>query len=277
MSIFCIVFSSEIKFFCETLEIMKLILINEWLYYIFAIHSSQQMKHQKSNIQIINEEAFSYCSKLGHFTIPNGIISIEPKAFYSCKSLSEVEFPLNCQLETIKGLAFGNCPLLKEFKINKNDQKFQFDNGVLTDKNGSSIYVYLPTSNNDYFVVPSRVTTIKPFAFQYCTNLEAIYIPDGTLTHINIHAFEGCERLTTIYFPDSLKEVGSMAFHNCPKLRCGRVRVANDYIKAMVINASIPQDVFNTYCPSYEITCKYNVIFSSKASIMLGFYLFAFK
>ena len=221
------------------------------------------------NIQIINEEAFSYCYDLGRFTIPNGIISIEPKAFYSCKSLSEVEFPLNCQLETIKGLAFGNCPLLKEFNINKNDNKFQFDNGVLTDKNGSSIYVYLPTSNNDYFVVPSRVTTIKPFAFQYCTNLESIYIPDGTLTRINNNAFEGCERLTTIYFPDSLKEVGSMAFHNCPKLRCGRVRVANDDIKAMVLDAGVSKDVFNTYCPSYEITCKNNPMTFGKTAISL--------
>lgn len=134
-------------------------------YLCFSHCESLYSLNFSKNIQIINEEAFSYCYSLERFTIPKYIVSIEPKAFYNCKSLFEVEFPLDCQLETIKGLAFGNCPYLKEFKINPDDTKFQFVGGVLTDKNGSSIYVYLPFSNNDYFVVPSRVTTIKPYAF----------------------------------------------------------------------------------------------------------------
>ena len=96
---------------------------------------------------------------------------------------------MNCKLQTIKGQAFANCPRLKEFNIQPDDDYFKFDNGVLTNKNGTAIYVYLPSSSNKYYVVPSLVTTIKPYAFQKCTHLEAIYISDGTLNQIDIFAF----------------------------------------------------------------------------------------
>ena len=51
-----------------------------------------------------------------------------------------------------------------------------------------------------YYVVPSLVTAIKPYAFQKCNNLEAIYISDWKLTQIDVFPFEGCEHLQTIHF-----------------------------------------------------------------------------
>ena len=244
----------------------------------FACCSELNELSLSNSITLINEEAFINCNKLKKVGLPQNIETIEIKAFYNCKKLSKVEFKQNCNLQTIKGQAFGNCPLLEEFDIPDGDNKFVFQNGVLTNTSGTEIYVYLPSSKNKYFVVPSKVTSIKPYAFQQCNTLEAVYIPDGTLKNIDIYAFEGCENLRAIYLPDSLEVVGFGAFLNCNNLQCGEVRVANEEIKQKVIRAQMPSNVFNENCPAIrQITCKNNNLGISRTSCMISllFYVYA--
>ena len=81
--------------------------------------------------------------------------------------------------------------------------------------------------------------------------------------------------LTNYSFSDYLDNVGENAFSNGNNLRCGQVRVANDKIKDTVIKGGISEAVFNEYCPSYELTCKNNLFFSSRTSIMICLYLYA--
>ena len=78
-------------------------------------------------------------------------------------------------------------------------------------------------SCTDYkVVIPSiyegvAVTGIWNFAFDGCTQLTEIIIPDG-VTSIEHAAFQNCENLVCVTIPDSVTTIGGYAFNNCSAL-----------------------------------------------------------
>lgn len=89
------------------------------------------------------------------------------------------------------------------------------------------------------------VTTIGSRAFQGCTNLASVNIPDSVTT-IGGNAFAGCYALASITIPDSVTSIGSSAFMLCPGLT------------GVTVNATTPptlgnNSVFNNTnnCPIY--------------------------
>ena len=206
-------------------------------------------------ISTIDEESFSNCICLQGFKLPQNIQVIESKAFYGCLELHNVTFPINCNLEIIKGQAFAKCPSLTSFTLQEGESNFSCIDGVLLNKKQTKIYVYLPSSPNKIYVVPSKVTQINGYAFQQCNNLKTVIIPDGTLTNIGLYAFESCEQLQYLYLPNTLETVGIRAFANCNKLKCGGV-IVNPKLRSLVISRGISNSVFNEYCPSDTITCN---------------------
>ena len=60
-------------------------------------------------------------------------------------------------------------------------------------------------------------TEIESFAFEDCTTLTSITIPNR-VTEIQWKAFEKCTALTSITIPNSVTEIGSRAFANCASL-----------------------------------------------------------
>lgn len=76
-----------------------------------------------------------------------------------------------------------------------------------------SRYIVVPDTYND---VP--VTKISDFAFQDCTRLKQIFIPE-TVTEIGVSAFENCSNLGFADLPVSVVCVKDYAFRNCTSLR----------------------------------------------------------
>ncbi len=80
--------------------------------------------------------------------------------------------------------------------------------------------------NNEYsgsIVIPSRViydrkyycvTSIGELAFNYCTYLTNITIPNS-ITSIGFMAFSDCSSLTNITIPNSINNIGEGAFQRC--------------------------------------------------------------
>ena len=62
------------------------------------------------------------------------------------------------------------------------------------------------------------MTSIGTEAFNYCTSLTSITIPDG-VTSIGDDAFNRCSSLTSITIPDGVTSIGNGAFHYCQKLK----------------------------------------------------------
>ena len=61
------------------------------------------------------------------------------------------------------------------------------------------------------------VTNIRGWAFQYCSSLTSITIPNS-ITSIGNCAFEGCSSLTSITIPNSVTSIGGKAFEGCSAL-----------------------------------------------------------
>ena len=65
--------------------------------------------------------------------------------------------------------------------------------------------------------IPDSVTTIGIAAFAGCSSLTTIAIPDSVTT-IGIAAFDGCTSLTAVAIPDSVTAIGMKAFDGCTSL-----------------------------------------------------------
>ena len=92
-----------------------------------------------------------------------------------------------------------------EFEINEDGQSYSVEGiGSCEDSNVSIPYTHqsLP------------VTSVGSYAFEYCTSLTSIAIPDS-VTSIGNYAFHYCISLTSIVIPDSIKSIGDNAFLSC--------------------------------------------------------------
>ena len=61
------------------------------------------------------------------------------------------------------------------------------------------------------------VTSIGNAAFQYCSGLTSVTIPNS-VTSIGDHAFSGCSSLTSVTIPNSVTSIGESAFNRCSSL-----------------------------------------------------------
>ena len=65
--------------------------------------------------------------------------------------------------------------------------------------------------------IPDSVTSIGSRAFSRCTSLTSITIPDS-VTSIGDNAFNGCTSLTSVTIPNSVTSIGERAFYDCTSL-----------------------------------------------------------
>ena len=113
-------------------------------------------------------------------TIPGSIEWIPPFCFYGCVNLSVVN--LSEGLDGIGVQAFEGC-------------------GV------------------EQLTIPSSVTGWAASAFQNCTKLRSVKIPDNIdLKMINGYSFYGCESLSKINIPDGVEKIRGEAFTGCISL-----------------------------------------------------------
>ena len=76
--------------------------------------------------------------------------------------------------------------------------------------------VVIPNSIN-YNGKTYRVTSIGYYAFDHCSGLKSVTIPES-VTKIGGAAFRGCSGLTTIIIPESVTIIGYMPFEGCSSL-----------------------------------------------------------
>jgi len=78
-------------------------------------------------------------------------------------------------------------------------------------------HAYFPYLGKVEFINTSNIISIGGAAFQNCSSLTTINLPDS-LTSIGGYAFQNCSSLTTINLPDSLTSIGDTAFAYCSSL-----------------------------------------------------------
>jgi len=178
----------------------------------------------------------------GNVTIPSTfggypVTAIGNNAFYKCTSLTSVTVPDS--VTSISYYAFEDCASLTAINVASNNPAYISVNGVLFNKNKTTLIQYpagkagaytipnsVTTIGNGAFLdcisltsvaIPNSVTTISEYSFAYCNSLTSLTIGNGVTT-IDIWAFYNCNSLTSVTIPNSVTTIGDCSFRNCDKL-----------------------------------------------------------
>ena len=151
--------------------------------------------------------------KEGSFAVPETVVDISEGAFEGCSSLTEITIPASTKLvfDTFKG-----CSSLTAITVSEDNSDYADDSGVLHDKTGTTL-LRCPPGKTGTYTVRSSVTSIKSGAFEDCSRLVSIDLPDG-LKEISVSTFSGCSGLTSMFVPEGVSSIGSFAFDKCNNL-----------------------------------------------------------
>ena len=229
-----------------------------------------------NGVTSIQAGAFSDCIGLLEITIPNGVEKIGDSAFARCENLTRISIPNSVQ--EIERYAFSRCTNLTDvyyagtlpkwaaISIGKNNDYLIEANMHYTDQesenqpehNGSAGLAYeltadrtavivtgIGTCTDTAIVIPATygglpVVGIADYAFQGCTSLTSVVMPDSIVVSkssivsdgrlfaiIGYSAFQGCTSLTTFTMPARITVsdyisivviIGDSAFQDCTSL-----------------------------------------------------------
>ena len=185
-----------------------------------------------SHVLWIDRWAFDGCENLCDISLDNAS-SIDDKAFHNCKSLTSVY--ISAKLTTIGEGVFAGCSGLTSISVDPSNKKYDSRGDcnaiIYTKKNRliagcmNTVFPSDVTEIDDYafegctgltdIVIPENITEIGT-AFAFCTNLQHIDIP-ASVTYIDGGAFEGCTSLRSFTIPSGITELSSL-FTDCINL-----------------------------------------------------------
>ena len=160
-------------------------------------------------VTTIGPSAFFVCSNLTSVTIGVSVTTIGDSAFAHCISLTSITIPDS--VTTIGDHAFRNCSSLSKFngKYASEDGRCLIVDGVLNS--------FAPAGLTEY-TIPNSVVTIGDEAFAWCRSLTSVTIPNS-VTSIGISAFDQCTKLNRVSIGNSVSVIGVSAFRDCESLK----------------------------------------------------------
>jgi len=204
----------------------------------------------------IGQSAFDENTSLNSINIPSSVTSIGPNAFFGATGLSSILIPEG--VTSIGSNAFGGATGLSSILIpasvtsigtyaicetavtsitvDSANPNYASQDGVLFNKDLTTLIAYPSGNTSTSYVVPSSVTTIEDssfykslflksiaipnsvtsilsYAFSASPNLETVTFASGSpITAINVETFYGLPKLSSIELPANLISIGEWAF-----------------------------------------------------------------
>ncbi|MBR6200368.1 MAG: leucine-rich repeat domain-containing protein [Spirochaetales bacterium] len=186
-----------------------------------------------SKMDYIGSSAFAGCSGLTKIVIPDLYFSISQGLLAGCTSLEYLSIPyiggdIYYEFSDEWDTRFGGddtpeCERWHNTGSESRSLSYIFDDGRFEDN--LNLGGEWDWSNELYYATDERVPAslktvvvrggkIADFAFEGCSSIEHIELPDG-ITRIGEDAFRGCASLKSITIPDTVTEIGVRAFQSC--------------------------------------------------------------
>lgn len=128
------------------------------------------------NLKYVGEEAFlnALLHSENGFVFPEGMHYIGKKGFFSAFKESFVSIPASI---TYLGTdCFANC-FVEEFRVDASNENYFADEGILYDKDVTTLMYYPAMKTDALYEIPGSVTTILQNAIEVTSDLETISIP----------------------------------------------------------------------------------------------------
>ncbi len=167
-----------------------------------------------STVTSIWKQAFLNCSGLTEVLLNSSISSSGGNIFTGCSGITNITL-----LDGVTNIPFGlfyPCVNLESFTASPGNPCYSSVNGVLFDKNQTTLIQY-PYNGNGNYSVPNGITSIWYGAFAYCSNLDSITLPNS-LADIGALAFFNCSGLTNMVIPGAVASIGDGVFDSCVNL-----------------------------------------------------------
>lgn len=152
--------------------------------------------------------------------IPEGVTRIDSEAFDSgachVKSIS-----LPASLRDAGGISQEgekDFSSLEEFRVASDSGAYTAENGVLFNKNKSTLLFYPAARKNESYTIPNGTESVNSLAFFRAQYLKEVICPEGLL-RIGQYAFSQASAITRIKLPESLTTIENVAFFQCESLK----------------------------------------------------------
>ena len=178
----------------------------------------------------IGNAAFEDC-RFFQVQLPSTLKRIGSVAFAGCSNLTQIDLPASVQ--TLGNSPFFRCENLLYVTVDASHPYFTNDGqGVLLNKNKTTLLWASPASLTGVYTVPETVTAFANNPFYGCRSLEWIILSPN-LKQISSSDFANCSRLERITIPASVTSIDNFAFDYCYALKeilfCGDAPALSGY------------------------------------------------
>ncbi|MBR5979062.1 MAG: leucine-rich repeat domain-containing protein [Verrucomicrobia bacterium] len=212
------------------------------------------------SVETIGARAFSGCEKLTELHIPNGVKIIGHEVIASCKNIKTINIPAG--VEDIYGgvynesfwmNAFAWSDGLEEITVDEENPFYRAIDGVLFNKEGTTLLQYPCGRPGAEYVIPEGITKLAWASFLETIYLETVRFP-SSLETINEYSFFKCSSLTSIDIPDTVQTIDSVAFAHCSNLKQVIVGTGVTSLKtyAFVSCPALESVYFKGNCPEID-------------------------
>ncbi len=173
--------------------------------------------NEGSQLESLGESTFWNAVSLTDFEIPKRVQSVNRWTFEGARSLTSMHIPAG--LISIGTSPFRGASNLTSITVDEANEAFTALNGVLFNKDMSTLMKFPEGLDETTYTVPQSVTTIQENAFsnaQYLTTV--LFGEDSQVESFGIGVFQNAKALTHIHIPASVTSLGGSTFSGAIEL-----------------------------------------------------------